>query len=68
MANPVSVLLAKLKIDGYIAALFGMVVLASILPVRGEAAVVVGWVVKIAIAVLFFLHGASCRARPSWRA
>ncbi|MBO9709956.1 MAG: bile acid:sodium symporter [Caulobacter sp.] len=58
MANPVSNLLAKLKIDGYIIALFGMVVAASILPVRGEAAVIVGWVVKIAIAVLFFLHGA----------
>jgi sodium/bile acid cotransporter 7 len=58
VANPVSNLLAKLKIDGYIVALFGMVVLASILPVRGEAAVVVGWVVKIAIALLFFLHGA----------
>ncbi|MFZ0269312.1 MAG: bile acid:sodium symporter family protein [Caulobacter sp.] len=51
-------LLAKLKIDGYIVALFGMVVLASILPVRGEAATIVGWVVKIAIALLFFLHGA----------
>ncbi|WP_422182702.1 bile acid:sodium symporter family protein [Caulobacter sp.] len=35
-----------------------MVVLASILPVRGEAATIVGWVVKIAIALLFFLHGA----------
>jgi sodium/bile acid cotransporter 7 len=56
--NPVSTLLAKLKIDGYILALFGMVVLASILPVRGEAATIVGWVVKIAIALLFFLHGA----------
>ncbi|MBO9558007.1 MAG: bile acid:sodium symporter [Caulobacter sp.] len=53
-----STLLAKLKIDGYILALFSMVVLASILPVRGEAATIVGWVVKIAIAVLFFLHGA----------
>ncbi|CAN7413656.1 bile acid:sodium symporter family protein [Caulobacter sp. LjRoot300] len=51
-------LLAKLKIDGYILALFGMVVLASVLPVRGEAATIVGWVVKIAIALLFFLHGA----------
>ncbi|KQZ33964.1 MULTISPECIES: bile acid:sodium symporter family protein [Caulobacter] len=51
-------LLAKLKIDGYILALFGMVVLASVLPVRGEAAMIVGWVVKIAIALLFFLHGA----------
>ena len=58
MANPVSALLAKLKIDGYILALFGMVVLASVLPVRGEVATIVGWVVKIAIAVLFFLHGA----------
>jgi sodium/bile acid cotransporter 7 len=51
-------LLAKLKIDSYILLLFGMVVLASILPVRGEAAAIVGWVVKIAIALLFFLHGA----------
>jgi len=51
-------LFAKLKIDGYIVALFGMVVLASILPVSGQAAVIVGWVVKIAIALLFFLHGA----------
>lgn len=51
-------LLAKLKIDGYILALVGMVVLASILPVRGEAASILGWVVKIAIALLFFLHGA----------
>jgi len=51
-------LLTKLKIDGYILALVGMVVLASILPVRGEAASVLGWVVKIAIALLFFLHGA----------
>jgi sodium/bile acid cotransporter 7 len=58
LPNPVSALLAKLKIDGYIVALFGMVVLASVLPVRGEAATVVGWVVKIAIALLFFLHGA----------
>jgi sodium/bile acid cotransporter 7 len=56
--NGLSNLLAKLKIDGYILALFGMVVLASVLPVRGEAAMIVGWVVKIAIALLFFLHGA----------
>ncbi|KSB91629.1 bile acid:sodium symporter [Caulobacter vibrioides] len=58
MANPVSVVLSKLKIDAYIIALFGMVVLASFLPVRGQAAEVTGWVVKIAIALLFFLHGA----------
>jgi sodium/bile acid cotransporter 7 len=51
-------LLAKLKIDGYILALFGMVVLASILPVSGQVAEIVNWVVKVAIALLFFLHGA----------
>jgi len=58
LANPVSAVLSKLKIDAYIIALFGMVVLASFLPVRGQAAEVTGWVVKIAIALLFFLHGA----------
>lgn len=58
MANPVSALLGKLKIDAYIIALFGMVVLASFAPVRGDLAAAVGWVVKIAIALLFFLHGA----------
>ena len=51
-------LLAKLKIDSYILLLVSMVILASILPVHGQAAVIVGWVVKIAIALLFFLHGA----------
>ncbi len=58
MANPVSAVLSKLKIDAYIIALFGMVVLASFLPVQGQAAVITGWVVKLAIALLFFLHGA----------
>jgi sodium/bile acid cotransporter 7 len=51
-------LLSKLKIDGYIVALVSMVVLASFLPVHGQAAVVLGVVVKLAIALLFFLHGA----------
>lgn len=58
MANPISAVLSKLKIDAYIIALFGMVVLASFLPVQGQAAIITGWVVKIAIALLFFLHGA----------
>ena len=51
-------LLAKLKIDSYILLLVSMVILASFLPVQGQAAAIVGWVVKIAIALLFFLHGA----------
>ena len=51
-------LLARLKIDPYILGLVGMVLVAAVLPARGEAAVALGWVTKIAIAVLFFLHGA----------
>lgn len=44
--------------DPYILALLGMVVLASIFPVRGDSAVVAGWVKDAAIVLLFFLHGA----------
>ncbi len=50
--------LEKLKLEPYVIALFGMVVLASILPVRGEVAHGLNIVVKLAIALLFFLHGA----------
>ncbi|NQE64247.1 bile acid:sodium symporter family protein [Caulobacter sp. RHG1] len=50
--------LEKLKLEPYVLALFGMVVLASILPVRGEVAHGLDIVVKLAIALLFFLHGA----------
>jgi sodium/bile acid cotransporter 7 len=52
------VVLEKLKLEPYVIALFGMVVLASILPVRGEAAHGLNLIVKLAIALLFFLHGA----------
>lgn len=51
-------LLDKLKIEPYVIALFGMVILASVLPVRGAAAEGLSIVVKLAIALLFFLHGA----------
>jgi sodium/bile acid cotransporter 7 len=51
-------LLTRLKIDPYILGLVGMGIAASILPARGEVAVGLGWVTKIAIALLFFLHGA----------
>jgi sodium/bile acid cotransporter 7 len=58
LSNSVSSLLGKLKIDGYIIALVSMVLLASFLPVHGQVASVLDVVVKIAIALLFFLHGA----------
>ncbi|MCE7798023.1 bile acid:sodium symporter [Sphingobium sufflavum] len=51
-------LLARFNIDPYVLMIVGMVVLASILPARGMAATVVGWIADAAIVLLFFLHGA----------
>jgi sodium/bile acid cotransporter 7 len=51
-------LLSRLPIDPYIAAIIGMVCLASLLPVHGTGAVVAGHLTTAAIALLFFLHGA----------
>lgn len=50
--------LSRLPIDSYLLALIGMVILAALLPASGQAAVVMDWVVKAAIALLFFLYGA----------
>jgi solute carrier family 10 (sodium/bile acid cotransporter), member 7 len=50
--------LQRLRLDPYIAAIVGIVALASILPARGEAADAVGWATKVGIALVFFLHGA----------
>jgi solute carrier family 10 (sodium/bile acid cotransporter), member 7 len=44
--------------DRYVLAILGMVVLASVLPVRGQVASDFGLLTKLAIALLFFLHGA----------
>src|SRR6201993_4510025 len=43
--------------DNFIFALIGTLVLASLLPCRGAAAVVVDHLTNVAIALLFFLHG-----------
>lgn len=50
--------LKALGLDWYIAAIVGMVVLASVLPARGDAAPIVANLTKIGIAVVFFVHGA----------
>ena len=47
-----------LRPDNYVLAIVGMVVLASILPIHGEAAHDFGLFTKVVIALLFFLHGA----------
>jgi sodium/bile acid cotransporter 7 len=51
-------MLSRLPIDPYVAAIVGMVCLASLLPVHGVGATVAGHVTTLAIALLFFLHGA----------
>lgn len=48
----------RLPIDGFTLALVATVAAASVLPVSGTPATVVHWVADIAIAWLFFLHGA----------
>ena len=50
--------LKTLGLDWYIAAIVGMVVLASLAPARGDAAAVVSNLTKAGIALIFFLHGA----------
>jgi sodium/bile acid cotransporter 7 len=45
-------------IDPFTVLLIGTVALASLLPCRGEAAAIFGYVTDFAIALLFFLHGA----------
>ena len=44
--------------DNFTLILIATVLLASLLPVSGRAAVAFGWVTNLAIALLFFLHGA----------
>jgi sodium/bile acid cotransporter 7 len=51
-------LLSRLKIDTYLFLILAMVVAASLLPARGDAAVAFGWATRIAIGLVFFLHGA----------
>lgn len=44
--------------DNFTLTLIGTVLLASLLPASGQTAVAFGWVTNLAIALLFFLHGA----------
>ena len=53
-----SSLFAKLKPDLYVVLILVMVVVASLLPATGAAATGFSWATKIAIGLVFFLHGA----------
>ena len=50
--------LGKLRPDGFTLSLLATVVLASLIPPRGGAAVGFGWLTTAAVVLLFFLHGA----------
>ena len=48
----------KFKPDWYLILIVSMGVAATLAPARGETAVALGWIAKVAIGVVFFLHGA----------
>lgn len=56
-------LLQRLPIDRFLLMLIATVILAALLPIDGEAADAFGWLTKLAIALLFFLHGARLSPR-----
>ena len=58
MSGARSGVLARLRPDWYLVLIILMAVAASVVPTRGEAAVWLGWISKIAIGAVFFLHGA----------
>ncbi|HEX4711022.1 bile acid:sodium symporter family protein [Phenylobacterium sp.] len=51
-------MLSRVTVDKYLLLIISMVVAASFLPARGEAAIGFGWATKVAIGLVFFLHGA----------
>ena len=56
--GPIGALFRRFRIDGYLLLILLMVVVASVAPARGEAAVAASWITKVAIGLVFFLHGA----------
>jgi sodium/bile acid cotransporter 7 len=61
-------LLARLarRVDPYLAALLGCVVLGSLLPARGVAARALDLATDVVIVVLFFLYGTRLSPRDAW--
>jgi sodium/bile acid cotransporter 7 len=53
----------RLPVDGYVLALIATVIIAALLPARGDGAVVMGYVTYLAVALLFFLYGARLSPR-----
>ena len=62
----ISALLRSLRLDPYLVALLGAVVIASVVPVRGAGREVLDVVVYVAIALLFLLYGARLSPAQIW--
>jgi sodium/bile acid cotransporter 7 len=58
VSEPRGGLFSRVRIDWYLVLIIAMAVLASLWPARGQFGVVAGWVTKVAIGLVFFLHGA----------
>lgn len=58
--------LRRIPVDRFLAALLGAVLLATLVPARGEAAEILGWATYAAIALLFFLYGARLSPLSVW--
>lgn len=56
-------MLKKLPIDTYMMLLIATVILATVLPVSGQAAVIVSQISYFAVALLFFLYGAKLKTQ-----
>jgi solute carrier family 10 (sodium/bile acid cotransporter), member 7 len=54
------------RIDRFLVAILLTVALASVLPARGEAAVIAAWLTNGAIMLLFFMHGARLSPEAAW--
>ena len=52
--------------DNFTLCLIAAMVGASLLPVQGQVAVVFGWITNLAIALLFFMHGAKLSREAIW--
>lgn len=52
--------------DNFTLCLIAVMAAASLLPVRDHVAVVFGWVTNLAIALLFFMHGAKLSREAIW--
>jgi solute carrier family 10 (sodium/bile acid cotransporter), member 7 len=57
--------LQRFNIDGFMLAIIGAVVVATVFPARGSADEILDWIVKIGIGLLFFLYGTRLHPRDA---